>query len=139
MVASQELPSTVFENFDSGIFAILTVKALSLSATVMLNQTICRNLRTDEQTQSAAHELIQISRIFRKSQRLVSPCSTIWPLPIFFAGIGVTDEIYQDWALDYMKELEHWGAHVVKAKDTMDQFIRMQTKDGDRVNIRNFL
>ncbi|KAJ5981015.1 fungal transcriptional regulatory protein [Penicillium waksmanii] len=139
VVASQELPSTVYENFDSGIFAIMTVKALSLSATIMLNQTIGRNLRTDEQTQSAAHELIQIARIFRKSQRLVSPCSTIWPLPIFFAGIGVTDEIYQDWALGYMKELEHWGAHVVRAKDTMEHLIDMQAKDGDRVNVRNFL
>lgn len=121
------------------MFAIMTVKALCLCATIMLNQAINRSFATDSQIQLAAHELIRIARIFRKSKRLVSPCSTIWPLPVFFAGIGVADEIYQDWTIDYMKELEHWGAHVVKSKDVMEQTIKLQVIDGCAVDITNIL
>ena len=115
----------------------MTVKALCLCATIMLHRAIDSTVRTNPEAQSAARNLIHLARIFRKSKRLETPCSVIWPLPIFIAGIEIADEIYQDWIVDYLNELGHWGAHVVKGKELMEQTIKWQEHHGRRVKLRD--
>ncbi|PLB44425.1 hypothetical protein P170DRAFT_503159 [Aspergillus steynii IBT 23096] len=94
--ASQSLLNTDQQGVDSGsaTFAIMTVKSLCLCATIMLHQAVHHTAKTDQQAQSAAQELIRLARLMRKFKCLASPCSIIWPLPVYFAGIAVTDEIY---------------------------------------------
>lgn len=121
------------------MFHIMTVKALCLCATIMLHRAIDSTVRTDPEAQSAARNLIRIARLFRKAKRLETPCSVIWPLPIFIAGIEIADEIYQDWTVEYMRELGHWGAHVVKGRELMEQTLRWQEKHGRRAGIRDYL
>ncbi|KAJ5697589.1 hypothetical protein N7488_011273 [Penicillium malachiteum] len=112
------------ENIGSGIFHILTVKSLCLCATIMLHRAIGLTAQTDLESQSTAQDLISLARILRKSKCLETPCSVIWPLPIFIAGIEISDEIYQDWIVDYMRTLGHWGQPAVRAKELMEQIIQ---------------
>ena len=92
---------------DRTIFHSLTVTALHLCATIVLNRIVEPDIRTDPISQVAAHDLIHICYRLRKAKYLQTPRSLIWPLPVFIAAIEITDEVYQDWALSYFAELEH--------------------------------
>ena len=103
----------------------------------MLNRLINPHVRTDPVAQAAARELVRLCRVFRKSKSLESPRSVIWPLPLFIAGIEIDDEVYQDWILDYMKDLNQWGLHVVKSRELLEQIIQWQDGSGRRASMKD--
>ncbi|CAM1503506.1 Fc.00g010970.m01.CDS01 [Cosmosporella sp. VM-42] len=71
----------------------LATTALHLSATILLSRMALPNLRTDDEAQKAARQIVHIARRLQKLG-FCSPPSLIWPLPVFIAGIELTDEIY---------------------------------------------
>lgn len=103
----------------------------------MLNRILSPETRTDLEAQDAAHEIIRIAYRLRKAKYLDTPRSLLWPLPLFIAGIETTDEIYQDWILSYMAELQHWGSNIVKTRELLQQIIARQEREGRRVRVRD--
>jgi len=97
------------------------------------------DIRTDPEAQAAAHELIHICYRLRKAKYLQTPRSLIWPLPIFIAAIEITDEIYQDWSLNYFEELEHWGTNTRKTRELLERVIERQRREGRRVKVRDVM
>ncbi len=93
--------------------------------------------RTDAECQDAAADILRIARLLRQTKYLRSPRSTIWPLPLYIAGIETTDGVYQDWILDYMKELGSWGAHIQAAAEALQRTISLQEKTGFRASLMN--
>ncbi|KAJ5825568.1 fungal transcriptional regulatory protein [Penicillium riverlandense] len=134
---SHMLGSNWTQNVDTSTFHIMTVRALCLCSTIMLNRVINPHVRTDPDAQAAARELVRLCRVFRKSKSLESPRSVIWPLPLFIAGIEIDDEVYQDWILDYMKDLNQWGLHVVKSRELLEQIIQWQDSNGSRASMKD--
>ena len=63
----------------------------------------------------------------------------MWPLPVFIAGIEVTDEIYQDWVLDYMRELAVLGYSTLKARELLRRVIEAQAEAEKRVKVREIM
>ena len=118
---------------DSATFHKLTVDALRSSVTIAFRRAIQPNVRTDPECQAAAAEIVKITRLLRKTKYLRSPRSTIWPLPLLIAGIETTDGVYQDWIVDYMKELGSWGSHIVKCTENLERIIAEQERTGCRV------
>ena len=125
------------EIVDRTAFHALTVIALHLSATILLNRILKPNIRTDPESQDAAHEIIRIAYRLRKAKYLDTPRSLLWPLPLFIAGIETTDEIYQDWILSYMAELQHWGGYVKKSRDLLQDICERQQREQKRVRVRD--
>lgn len=125
------------DTVDRTTFHALTVIALHLSATIILNRILSPSTRTDTESQDAAHEIIRIAYRLRKARYLDTPRSLIWPLPLFIAGIETTDGIYQDWILSYMGELQHWGSNVMKARELLEQIIVRQEREERRVCVRD--
>jgi hypothetical protein len=115
----------------------LTVIALHLSATVLLSLILKPGIRTDPESQNAAHEIIRIAYRLRKAKYLDTPRSLLWPLPLFVAGIETTDEIYQDWIPSYMTELQHWDGYVMKSRDLLQDICKRQQRDEKRVRVRD--
>lgn len=124
------------DGVDRTAFHALTVVALHLSATILLNRILKPNIRTDPESQDAAREIIHISYRLRKAKYLESPRSLLWPLPLFIAGIESTDEIYQDWILSYLTELEHWGGYVKKSKALLEEICKRQQLEDKRVRVK---
>lgn len=120
---------------DRTAFHLLTVIALHLSVTVLLNRILKPSIRTDQESQEAADEIIRIAHRLRKAKYLDTPRSLIWPLPLFVAGIETTDEIYQDWILSYLEELYHWGSHVKKSRDLLQAICKRQRREEKRVKV----
>jgi hypothetical protein len=105
----------------------------------MLNRIISPAIRTDPESQTAAHELIHISRRLRRAKYLQTPRSLIWPLPVFIAAIEIEDVIYQDWCMGYMVELEHWGMHVKKTRELLERVLMRQERERRRVRVRGVM
>lgn len=97
------------------------------------------NIRTNPESQAAAYELIQISHQLRKAKYLQTPRSLIWPMPTFVAGIETTDEIYQEWILSYLEELEHWGSNIKQTRELLAKVIKRQSREGRRVKVRDVM
>ena len=114
----------------------LTSTALHLSATILLNRIASPDIRTDEESQAAAREIFQIARRLQKLG-FSSPRSLMWPIPIFIAGMEVTDEIYQDWVLDYMREMAKRGYSTLNATELLGQIIEKQATEGKRIKVRD--
>ncbi|KND90052.1 putative transporter [Tolypocladium ophioglossoides CBS 100239] len=123
-------------NKDHSKSQYLKMTCLLLAATIMLNRAVSPRVRTDDEAQEAARELVRLVRHLRKSGELRSPRSLAWPMPIFVAGIEVTDEIYQDWVLGCMDELSDWGASIQKTTDLLRVIIEKQAVEKVRVNPR---
>ncbi|KAE9375889.1 hypothetical protein N431DRAFT_370819 [Stipitochalara longipes BDJ] len=124
---------------DRTTFHALTVTALHLSATIMLNRIILPNIRTDPESQACAHELIHISHRLRRAKYLQTPRSLIWPLPIFIAAIEIEDVVYQDWCVGYMVELEGWGMNVRRTRELLERVLERQERGGRRVRVRDVM
>ncbi|KAL1866816.1 hypothetical protein VTK73DRAFT_4515 [Phialemonium thermophilum] len=120
-------------------FHCLTTTALYLSATVLLNRIVFPESRTDEEAQAAAREIVHVARRLRKLGFLCPPRSLVWPIPIFIAGIEVTDEVYQDWILDHMRELVRWGVSASGACDLLRRVIETQESEGRRVKVQDVM
>ena len=114
----------------------MTVTALHLSATILLNRIVEPNVRTDPEAQAAARELILIAQRLRRAKYLERPRWLIWPLPLFVAGIEIEDEIYQEWLLGYISELEHWGMSLRRMRWLLEHIIERQQEEGRRVCVR---
>jgi hypothetical protein len=115
------------------------VSALHLSATILLNRILEPNVRTDEESQSAAQGICKIARQLRRTGFLRTPRSLIWPLPIFIAGIETTDVIYQDWILEYMAEMEDWGLNVKTMRSLLRNILMRQERENRRVKVRDII
>lgn len=124
---------------DTTTFHTLTVSALRFCATVVFSRATKPEVREDQEAQSAVSVIVRIARLLRKAKYFRSPRSTIWPLPLFIAGIETTDEVYQDWILEYMKELHSWGVQLEKCAETLEQVISWQDKTGRRARIRELV
>jgi hypothetical protein len=122
---------------DRTSFHVLTVIALHLSATILLNRILKPEIRTDPESQEAAQEIIRIAYCLRKAKYLDTPRSLLWPLPLFIAGIETTDEIYQDWILSYLTELQHWGSYIEKSKELLQRICKRQQREKRRVGVSN--
>ncbi|OAA66319.1 Fungal transcriptional regulatory protein [Cordyceps fumosorosea ARSEF 2679] len=129
--SSKVLPSSD-RPVDSITFHMLTVRALRSCAVIMFKRVTDTTSRTDAECQVAVADIVRIARLLRQSKYLRSPRSTIWPLPLYIAGIETTDGIYQDWILDYLKELGSWGAHMQLAAEGLQHTISLQEKTGFR-------
>jgi hypothetical protein len=127
------------QEVDRTIFHSLTVTALYLSATIVLNRIVEPDIRADPEAQTAAHELIHICYRLHKTKYPQTPRSLIWPLPISIAAIEITDEIYQDWALGYFEELENWGSNTRKTRELLERVIERQQREGRRVKVRDVM
>lgn len=105
----------------------------------MLNRIIEPSVRTDSESQEAAHQLTHIARRLRQAKYRQTPRTLIWPFPIFIAAIEITDEIDQDWALGYLTELSDWGNNMKKAKDLLERVLERQKAEGKRVNVSEII
>jgi len=103
----------------------------------LLNRIVSPEVRTDEEAQAAAREIVHIARRLRQSGYLCSPRSLIWPIPIFIAGVEITDEIYQDWILDYMRELAGLGTSTAEARELLRRIMERQRARGRRIKVRD--
>ncbi|KAH8693890.1 hypothetical protein BGW36DRAFT_429917 [Talaromyces proteolyticus] len=122
---------------DRSLFHFLTVETLHKSATIMLNRVVEPDVRTDPESQEAATQIILITQRFRKLNYLQFPRSShTWPLPIFIAGIEITDVIYQDWIITFLTELEPLGTHIRKTRDLLERITLEQEKKGKRVDVQ---
>lgn len=101
----------------------------------MFKRTVDLDTRVNSQCQAAVSDIVRIARLLRSTKFLRSPRSTIWPLPIFVAGIEATDGVYQDWILQYMKELNPWGAHVERSTELLERIMTQQETTGHRVKL----
>ncbi len=115
---------------DRTSFHALTVTAIHLSATIVLDCVVEPNIRTNLEPQTAVHELIHISRRLRGVNYLQTPRSLIWHLPIFIVAIEITDEIYQDWALSYLSEFKQRGTNMKKTRKLLERVISRQQREG---------
>lgn len=124
---------------DRTSFHHLTVSALHYCATILLNRIIEPNVRTDEESQSAARAICKITRKLRSAGFLRTPRSLVWPLPIFIAGIETTDSIYQEWILNYMEEIEDWGPNIKTMRLLFCKIIKRQEREYRRVKVRDIM
>ncbi|TVY34455.1 putative beta-glucosidase K [Lachnellula subtilissima] len=120
-------------------FQLLTATALHLSATILLNRILSPQVRTDEESQLASLEIMNITRRLRKTDYLSTRRSLSWPLPIFVAGIEIFDPFYQDWILDYFTELWDWGTSTRKTGQLLRKVIEQQAKTGIRANVQDVM
>ncbi len=118
---------------------MLTATALHFSATILLSRIVTPDIRTDAESQAAAKEIMNITRQLRSTNYLNTPRSLIWPLPIFMAGIEITDVFYQDWVLDYFGELWNWGASVRKTGQLLRKVIENQAETGCRAKVKDIM
>ncbi|ATY63965.1 Fungal transcriptional regulatory [Cordyceps militaris] len=135
MPSSKVLPPSSCHTVDSITFHTLTVRALRSCTVIMFKRVTDTGSRTDAESQEAVADIVRIARLLRQTKYLRSPRSTIWPLPLYIAGIETTDGIYQDWILDYIKELGSWGAHMQVAADALQRIISQQEKTGFRASL----
>ncbi len=70
---------------------------------------------------------------------LHSPHSMLSPFTIFVAGIEISDEVYQDWILLILSEMEDWGANVKKVGELLRHVIRRQETEKRRVKVRDIM
>lgn len=129
--------STGAEHVARTEFHCSTTTALHLSATILLNRIVSPDIRTDDEAQAAAREIVNITRRLRQSWQLCSPRSFIWPIPVFIAGTEITDEIYQDWILNHMGELACHGTTTSEARDLLRRIIKKQNSEGKRIKVRD--
>jgi len=120
-------------------FRHLTVSALHYCTTILLNRILEPNIRTDEESQSAAREICKITRQLRRAGFLRTPQSLVWPLPLFIAGIETTDSIYQEWILAYMEEIDDWGPNMKTMRLLFCKIIQRQEREDRRVKVRDVM
>jgi hypothetical protein len=115
------------------------VKALYLSASILLSRMLHPEIRTDRESQAAASELLKIARQLRQAQYLQTPRSFMWPLPIFIAGIETTDEFYQDWVVSYLKEMSGWGKNLIWVRRLLKGVLKQQGQENRRLQIHQVM
>ncbi|CAK7232586.1 hypothetical protein SEUCBS140593_008311 [Sporothrix eucalyptigena] len=119
--------------------------AMGHAATILLNRVDNPLVRTDDEAQSAARTIIQIARELRQGgctasgDAYGSPRSLVWPMPVFVAGIEVTDPVYQDWVLAYLEDVAGWGTSTRRARELLRRVIEKQDAEGRRVAVREAL
>ena len=156
-------------------FHRLVTTAKTLAATVLLNRVEAPGERTDDESQAAAREIVQIARqLGQLGNRSVSssslaevpeyggggsssraavaesslarlpsvagaaPHSLVWPMPVFVAGIELTDPVYQDWVLAYLADVASWGGTSTRrARELLRRVIQQQDSSGRRVDVRH--
>lgn len=116
-------------------FHRLVTTAMCLAATILLHRIVAPDVRTDDEAQAAAREIIQIARTLHASGFVCSPRSLVWPLPVFVAGIEVTDWVYQDWVLHYLVDVASWGASAHKTRELLQRIIARQEAEDCRVKV----
>ncbi|TQV96726.1 Fungal transcriptional regulatory protein [Cordyceps javanica] len=131
MPSSKTLPSSD-DSIDSITFHTLSVRALRASTIIMFKRVTETASRTDSECHAAVADILRIARLLRQADYLCSPRSTIWPLPLYIAGIETTDSIYQDWILDYFKDFTSWGEHMKLAADELRCVMSLQEKTSIR-------
>ncbi len=124
---------------DRTSFRYLTVTSLHYSAIILLNRVLEPNVRTDEESQLAAHAICKIAHQLRRTGCLRTPRSLVWPLPIFIAGIETTDVVYQDWILEYIGEMEDWGPNMKSMGLLLRKIITRQERENRRVKVRDVM
>ena len=127
------------DSIDRTSFHWLTVTALYLSATILLSRLLHPNVRTDRDSQEAASELLRIARRLRRTRYLQTPRSFIWPLPIFIAGIETTDELYQDWVIEYLREMSGWGKNMGWVRRVLKGVVERQGREERRIGVRHVM
>lgn len=61
------------------------------------------------------------------------------PFPIFVAGIEIWDEVYQDWTLLILSEIQDWGPNIKKVTELLRHVIRRQEEENRRVKVRHIM
>ncbi|KAK7752978.1 hypothetical protein SLS62_005137 [Diatrype stigma] len=82
--------------------------------------------------ESAAKRIISITSTVCRL-RPPSP-QNIWPRILFLAGIETTDMVYQDWVVKTLADAEVWGANFGKTRVLLEHVIRIQGREGTRVD-----
>lgn len=128
--------------------------AMCLAATILLNRVDVPDVRTDDEAQAAARQIVQIARELREgetSDRTSTPDtpgsasgashshprSLVWPMPVFVAGIEVTDPVYQDWVLAYLVDVSGWGTSTRRARELLRRVLQRQAEEGRRVRVKD--
>jgi len=70
---------------------------------------------------------------------LHNPHSMLSPFPIFVAGIEIWDEVYQDWTLLILSEIQDWGPNIKKVTELLRHVIRRQEEENRRVKVRHIM
>ncbi|KAL1901004.1 hypothetical protein Sste5346_002068 [Sporothrix stenoceras] len=148
--------------------------AMCLAALILLNRVDRPDVRTDDEAQAAARQIVQIARELKveaetpaasksptdgpssepspdglgpstgPSPRLTPgtashPRSLVWPMPVFVAGIEVTDPVYQDWVLAYLADVSGWGTSTKRARELLRRIIERQAQEGKRVRVKDVI
>lgn len=119
--------------------------AMGHAATILLNRVERPDIRTDEEAQAAARDIVQIARELRQAGCTAPggaygcPRSLVWPMPVFVAGIEVTDPVYQDWVLVYLDDVAGWGTSIRRARELLRRVIERQEEEGRRVKVQDIL
>ncbi|KIH93162.1 hypothetical protein SPBR_02396 [Sporothrix brasiliensis 5110] len=134
--------------------------AMCLAATILLNRVDAPDVRTDDEAQAAARQIVQIARELKynetpdrasREERHTAqgrpdvlrqspsdhPRSLIWPMPVFVAGIEVTDPVYQDWVLAYLADMAGWGTSTRRARELLRRVLARQADEGKRVRVKD--
>ncbi|KAL7790510.1 hypothetical protein V8C43DRAFT_306307 [Trichoderma afarasin] len=73
---------------------------------------ISPEIRTGEELQKAASEVLQITLQLEHANMMHNPYVITSQFFMFVAGIEILDPIYQQWTLTILKELQNWGENM---------------------------
>lgn len=73
----------------------------------------------------------------KKANKLHNPHSVFSLLPVFLAGVETTDEIYQDWVKQYLKDASNWGLHAREASRLLQCVLEVQDQTQRRLPLEN--
>ncbi|EPE10847.1 c6 zinc finger domain containing protein [Ophiostoma piceae UAMH 11346] len=87
---------------------------------------------------SSREDIVELSLARLPSVAGSAPHSLVWPMPVFVAGIELTDPVYQDWVLAYLADVASWGGTSTRrARELLRRVIQQQDASGRRVNVRD--
>ncbi|KAK0728002.1 hypothetical protein B0T26DRAFT_153587 [Lasiosphaeria miniovina] len=106
----------------------LMVYGVLLTAKIVWSRTFRSEVRTDDASTEAVESILQIGLLLRKAhghQRngYRELATTLWPLPLFVAGIETADDVRADWLRIFM-------SHVINGENEAER--ERNTKSGSR-------
>jgi hypothetical protein len=85
-------------------FHWLSCYAGFLTSKILWSRILYPEIRTDASSTSAVKTILSIAMRMKKTGSRKILRSTLWPLPLFVAGIETTDDVYADWITNYLDE-----------------------------------
>ncbi|KAL6823357.1 hypothetical protein V8C40DRAFT_266885 [Trichoderma camerunense] len=112
----------------------LNLKPTHNSALILLNRIVSPEIRTGEELQKAASEILQITLQLEHANMMHNPYVITSQFFMFVAGIEMLDPIYQQWTLTILKELQNWGENMHHVIKLLESIFLLQEQREVRIN-----